>query len=205
MKKLELTVSLREEKGRGPAGRMRRAGQLPGVIYGKSGSISISVNARDFMFFMRKASGSVVLIELSVDGKDKKLAVIQEIQRNPLNDRYEHVDFHELSANEEMSAHIPVHIIGESTGVKNENGLLDVHLHAIDVKCLPAKLPEYIEIDVSNLHVGEAIHIADLKPIEGVTFTGHAEISIVSCAEPRVKEEETEAEAAPEAVAAESA
>lgn len=186
MKKLELTVELRTKNGSNASHGLRQTGKVPGVVYGKikgkQEALSISVEEKTLLSFLRKAAGSVVLIELKIEGLNgSKLAVLQATQRNPITDRYTHIDLHEIATDEPMHAHIPVHIVGESFGVRNEDGLLETHATIVDVRCLPAKLPEFIEVDISDLKVGQAIHVSDLKEIEGVEFIGNQDTIIITC------------------------
>lgn len=205
MKQLKLKVSQRKTSGSAESGRLRKQGKIPAVIYGKSGVQHVLVDEPDFRKLMRAAAGSASLLELSDDQGGSKLTLIKEIQRNPIKDNVMHVDFQEVSPNEPMHAVVPVHIVGESYGVKNENGVLEAHMHSINIRCLPKHLPEYIEVNIDDLHAGHSIHVKDIKAIEGVSFLEDAGTTIVSCAHERkvVEEEEVVAEAAIEAPAAE--
>lgn len=123
------------------------------------------------------------------------------MQRNPVTDAFLHVDFHEVAANEVFTTSVVVHVSGESFGVRNENGVLEVHAHALKVRALPRNLPSSIDLDVTELRSGQAIHVRDLKPIDGVEFLDNADVVVVSCVTPRA----LEAEAAAEPAAAEPA
>ena len=207
MKQLKLQVTQRKMSGSADSGRLRKEGKLPAVIYGKTGSQPLIVDEPEFRKLMRAAIGSVSLIEIIDDKGGKKLALIQEIQRDSVTDKFLHVDFHEVSEHEPMHASIPVHVVGKSYGAKNENGILEVHLHTLEIRCLPKDLPEYVEIDISELHVGQAIHISDLPVLEGVSYLGEPDAVVTSCSEARkVSEEEEEvAETASEEVDKEEA
>jgi large subunit ribosomal protein L25 len=181
MKQVKLSVENREAVGRGPVRRLRAAGRIPAVIYGPSGNRPLSIAEPEFRMFMRKAAGTAALIQVSDDKGATTLSVLQHVDRDPVTDRFTHVDFHEVAANKPMTAHIPVHVEGTAYGVKNEDGLIEVQHHAIDVQCLPKDLPEFIEVDVTGLHAGEAIHVGDLSAIEGVTFLWEPDVVIVSC------------------------
>lgn len=190
MKQLKLSVSHRGVLGSTACKRLRKSGFVPAVIYGKSGSESISIKETELRKLMRAIGGSATLVEVTNDKGAAKLSVIENLHREPTTGAFLHVDFHEVSANEEMHATLPVHTTGESVGVKLENGILEVVLHHIDVKCLPKNLPEYITIDISDLHVGQAIHLKSIPKMEGVTVIGDPEIVVISCSEPRKAEEE---------------
>lgn len=191
MKQLKLTVSHREVLGSTACKRLRKAGIIPAVIYGKSGNESISIKETELRKLMRATGGSATLIEVTNAKGNVKLSVIEKLHREPTTGAFLHVDFHEVSANEEMHASLPVHTTGESVGAKFENGNLEIVLHHVDVKCLPKNLPEYITIDITDLHVGQAIHLKSIPKMEGVTVLGDPETVIVSCSEPRKIEEET--------------
>lgn len=190
MKQLKLSVSHREELGSRACWRLRKTGQIPAVIYGKSGSDSIQVQESEFRKLMRSIAGSVSLIEVVADKGPKKLSVIEKVQREPSTGVILHVDFHEVSPDEEMHATLPVHTSGDAIGVKDQGGVLEVMLHHIDVKCLPKNLPEHMTIDISELKVGDAIHIKNLPAMPGVTILGDPETVVAACSEPRKVEEE---------------
>src|SRR5271157_2930975 len=101
-----------------------------------------------------------------------------------MTDRYLHVDLHEVKADEKMEINVPVHMSGESTGVKNEAGVLEVASHTLRIRCLPKDLPAFIDVDVTELRVGQTIHISELKPIAGVVFMGDKSQPVVSCVQP---------------------
>ena len=101
-----------------------------------------------------------------------------------MTDRYLHVDLHEVKADEKMEINVPVHMSGESFGVKNEGGVLEVASHTIRIRCLPKDLPAFIDVDVTELHVGQTIHFGELKPVAGVVFLGDKSQPVVSCVQP---------------------
>lgn len=181
MNKPELTVSTREGKGRGYARRLRAQGRIPAVIYGRNGSTSLSLAERDFLALMRRTGGAATVITLVDEKQAQRMSVIQAMQRDSITDRFKHVDFFEVSADHLMTASIHVHTIGEAKGVKTDGGVLDISMHELEVSCLPADLPEFIEIDVSHLAVGDAVHIREIKEIPGVTFLDDANAVVVSC------------------------
>lgn len=199
MKQLKLTVSLRKERGSGACGRLRRDRKIPAVVYGRSGSEAITVDEINFRKMMREAKGAAALVEVVDDQGAQKLTVVQKVERDPVTDSFLHVDFHEVAPDEMMHASLPVQVKGESTGVKNENGILEVHIHTADVRCLPANLPEFIVVDVTELHVGEAICVKDLEKMEGVDYMGDPGVVVISCSEGKKVEAEDEEEASKEA------
>jgi large subunit ribosomal protein L25 len=201
MKQLKLSVYRRPASGSAASKRLRKQGKIPAVIYGKSGAHNLMVEERDFRMLMRTAAGSTTLVEVTNDVGEQKLSIIQGYQRHPTTDKFLHIDFHEISANEEMHASLNIHIVGEAYGEKNEGGTLEVHMHHIDVRCLPKDLPEFINVDVNELRVNQSIYVKDLAKIAGVVFDADAEAVIATCVEPR-KESEAEASEAAAVVAA---
>ena len=192
MKQLPLPVSERKENGSTAVRRLRKAGKIPAVVYGRSGVRSLQVNRTDFQDLWKKASGGAALIQINDKEGAKTLAVLQQLQRDPVTDNILHIDFHEVSAKDTLTIPLPIHITGESVGAKNEGGVLEIHLHEVEIRCLPRDLPEFIELDVTELQVGESLHVRNLPALENVTYNSDPEATIVSCLSPRVSEPEDE-------------
>jgi large subunit ribosomal protein L25 len=157
------------------------------------------VAAPEFTKLLKDIAGRAALIELKRDQSGSALSFLQEVQRDPITDRFLHVDLQEVKENEKMVINVIVHTVGESTGVKNEGGILDISSYRLRIRCLPKDLPAFIEVDVTELAVGEAIHVSELKPIAGVEFLDDKNQSVVLCSAP------PEEEAAPVVAAAEGA
>jgi large subunit ribosomal protein L25 len=189
MKTLVLRVARREELGRGPSKRLRREGFIPAVVYGKSGVEHLRVASDVFREMMRERGDRAALIELNIDDRSKKISLLQEIVRDFCSDHFQHIDFKEIDENEEMVAILPVHLKGEAHGVKNEGGVIEFTTHAVEVRCLPKNLPDAVELDISELKVGQSVHVQELPTIEGVSYT-HGDIVVVACT--KVEEEEKE-------------
>lgn len=189
MKQLELKVITRKETGRGSNRRLRASGKLPGVIYGKKGSRPLIIEQTDFRVLWKAIAGVTALIQIDVEGDKPALSIIKEVQRDSRTDQFIHIDFHEVSTTERMQTNVAVHIIGESIGVKNEGALLEVFAHNLEIRCLPTDLPSTIDVDVSELHTGDSVHIKDLKEIEGVEYLADPELLVVACVAPAVQEE----------------
>ena len=175
MKQLELKVITRKETGRGSNRRLRASGKLPGVIYGKKGSRPLIIEQTDFRVLWKAIAGVTALIQIDVEGDKPALSIIKEVQRDSRTDQFIHIDFHEVSTTERMQTNVAVHIIGESIGVKNEGALLEVFAHNLEIRCLPTDLPSTIDVDVSELHTGDSVHIKDLKEIEGDEYLADPE------------------------------
>lgn len=194
-KQLKLSAQPRAGVGRTAVKKIKAQGLVPAVIYGGHDEpINLSVNKREITSLLAHATSEHVLVDLQIgEGADSRsaLALIQEVQHHPLRRDVLHVDFHAVRADEKLHAEIPVEPYGEASGVKNFGGILEINLHAIEIECLPKDLPEMIRIDVSNLNVGEGIHIKDIQFPEGVTPRGDAELTVVRVAAPKVEAEAT--------------
>lgn len=187
MKQLSLTVTSRELHGRGPTRRLRVAGSIPAIIYGPSGNQSVAVAADAFRDLMRAKGTAASLIELTVDGK-KILSLIKEFQRHPITQKFLHIDIMEINPSSPMTAAIPVRAIGEAHGVKTDGGTLAIVSQTINVRCLPKDLPEFIEIDVTELKVNESIHVGEVKAPQGITFPGDPKRVVIVCSEMAAEE-----------------
>lgn len=197
MRQFQLNVSSRDQVGTRASGRLRREGKVPAVIYGKhSAPRNLSIDGALLKAMMRQVGSSVALVELDEEGK-KSLAILQKVERHAFKDHLMHVDFHEISPDEPLHIHLPVHLKGEAPGVATEGGTLNIVLHTIDVRALPHQMPSFIEIDISSLKIGEPIHVRELKALPGVTFLAPADQVVVSINAPIVEAEPAPAEAAP--------
>jgi len=183
---LTLKVATRAQTGRSASRRLRKGNCIPAILYGKhTDPEKLSIDGPEFTRLLKTVAGRALLIELSRDDKpDKALSFLQEIQRDPMTDRYLHVDLHEVKAEEKFEIRVPVRVTGESFGVKNQSGVLEIASHLLRIRCLPKDLPESIEVDVTPLNVGQTIKIGELKPVPGVTFLDDKGQPVVSCVEP---------------------
>ena len=146
------------------------------------------------MVLWKQVSGIATLIEVYEDDRDAVWSIIKEVQRNPVTDAFLHIDFHEIERGKPMQASISVRLVGESIGVKTEDGLLEMRAHEVEVRCLPRHLPEVIEIDVSELHIGHSVHVSEIEVPEGVEFLDDPSKLIVACVGIAEEEEPEEVE-----------
>jgi len=189
MKKYQLTVTNREGTGRSASRRLRKAEKIPAILYGKhTKPESLAVNAPEFVKLLKEISGRAALIELKRDAGSTALSFLQEVQRDPITDKYLHLDLQEVKENEKMIINVAIRVIGEAYGVKTEGGILETTTHRLRIRCLPKDLPSVIELDVSALKVGESIHVGELKPIEGVDYLDDKNQTVVLCVEPPAEE-----------------
>ena len=181
---------------------MRSQGRVPAVVYGRQTQPqNLEVNRKEIEDLMHHSISENLLVDLSVanDARPKRLALVQEIQHHPLNGDVMHIDLHEVSENEKVTVLVPVETTGEAAGVKTGGGVLEHVLFKIKVRALPKDLPEVITLDVAHLEIGQAIHLGEIKPPEGVEILGDKKISVIAVAAPVTEAEEA---AAAEAAAA---
>jgi large subunit ribosomal protein L25 len=183
---LILNVAARPQTGRSASRRVRKANQIPAILYGKhTNPEAIAIDAPEFVRLLKSVSGRALLIELNrKDSSNKALSFLQEVQRDPITDKFLHVDLQEVKADEKLEIRVPIQVAGESFGVKNQSGVLEIATHALRIRCLPKDLPPVIVVDVTELKVGEAFKVGTLKPIPGVEYLDAKGQPVVSCVEP---------------------
>ncbi len=188
MQKYSLNVVNRSQSNKGTLKRLRSGGGIPGNIYSKGNARAITVSAVAFRNLNKKIGGGASLVELEDEKGEIALTNIQSVQINSVSRVIEHIDFREVARGESFVAKIPVHLDGSSDciGVKHEGGVIDHKTLELEIRCLPSKLPESILVDVSEMKVGEAIHVDDLNAIDGVEFLNNGVQVIVSCQPPTV-------------------
>ncbi len=206
---LSLTITPRAQTGRSASRRVRKANQIPAILYGKHTSPeTLAVDAPEFTRLVKAVAGRALIIELQrKDKAEKALSFLQEVQRDPITDKYLHVDLQEVKADEKIDVNVPVAIVNEAFGVKSQGGVLEISAKTLRVRCLPKDLPPVIEVDVSELKIDESIKVGGLKAVAGVEFRdlpGHSVVSVLSIEEEAVAEAATPAAgaAAPAAGAA---
>lgn len=192
MEQIELSAVVRDVKGK-KVKRLRAQGFIPGILYGKhlEEPICLMVPEKQLLKALSTTDGGRgVLFTLNIgDGETRKeYAILQDIQFHPYKLNVLHVDWHGISLEEEIEATIPVILKGEAVGTK-VGGVLEVVLEEIDVRCLPTNLPPHIEVDISNLNIGQSIHAKDLVLPEGVKLVTHEDEVIATVVAPRVSEE----------------
>jgi large subunit ribosomal protein L25 len=182
----KLNVAERAQTGRSASRRLRKANRVPAILYGKhTKPESLSIEGPEFVRLLKSVGDRAVLVELERAGKSEKaLSFLQEIQRDPITDKFLHVDLQEVKGDEKFEIRVPVHVVGESFGVKNQSGVLEMATHALRIRVMPKDLPEAITVDVTELKVGETFKVGSLKPIAGVEFLDAKGQPVVSCVEP---------------------
>jgi len=196
MQQKQLNVELRSKTGKGISRQLRMADMVPGVVYGKGmDPIAVSIKHRELRAATAGEGGQNNLITLVGGGTlDQSMAIIVDLQRDPLKGTYRHVDLHRVNMTEKLRVTVPVVLKGTAIGVK-EGGLLDLAHHELHVECLPGNIPDHIEIDITQLAVAHSIHVSDLTLPEGVKILDNPKTPVVSVLG-RAKEAEAPAEAA---------
>jgi large subunit ribosomal protein L25 len=197
-----LIAERRPAAGKGPAGRIRREGLVPAVVYGLGAdNVSVSVSSRELVHILSGGSGTNTLITLKIDGADE-LAIARQIQRHPVKGTVMHVDFVRVRADQTIQAEIPVHLVGEAEGAVR-GGVLEQLVHTLTVEAKPSDFPPSIEHDVTAIEIGGQVYVRDLTVPAGVTVLQNGDDLVAQISAPRVAEvpEGAEGEVAEGAVA----
>jgi large subunit ribosomal protein L25 len=190
----QLKAERREDTGKGVARKIRAAGGVPGVVYGRGADpVKIRVDARDLFHTLHTDAGMNVLVELRWDG-EKVLAMPREVQRDHLKGVFKHIDFIRIARDEKITVDVPVQIVGESPGVK-EGGVIEHHLWNLHIEAFPQDVPTAVEVDISAVQLHEAFKVSQLRLADTITVTNDPDETIVSVVPPQVlRVEEAEAE-----------
>ena len=192
MEKAIIKAEVRTGTGKTVAKDLRNKGIVPGNVY-KSGkeAISIQMPVKELEHALHTDAGENVLVILKITGGtkaiDDKTVVIKEIQREPIKFGILHVDFGEISLTEELKVDVPLIAHGEPVGVTADGGILEHIMHEVHVECLPADIPEKIEVDVSNLKLGESILVKDIPAPQGVKIMNDLELMVMIVKTPKVE------------------
>lgn len=202
MSELVLQAEIREITGKEYAKKLRQQGKVPGVFYAHDeAAIAITLEEQNIKKILTSAGG---LIDIQIGSKKKRKAIIKEVQTEPVRQSLVHVDVMGVQLKEKLNIEVPVHILGEAIGVKQQGGILHQYFRELEVICLPLDIPDHIDIDVSNLNLGDSISIKDLS-VPNVEIVGDPQQHVISVMAPTVVKEkpaEEVAEAAAEAAEA---
>lgn len=193
----ELTIQRRDATGKQVAKRLRREGRVPAILYGGARPEPITVEPKTVLRMLQGREGSTQLLTLRFDGEeDARLAIIRDLQFDPVSERLLHLDLQEVSADRPITVSVAIHTVGEPVGVKEQKGILNLVLHEMEISCLPSALPDRIDADVTPLRIGDVLTLGDLRLPEGVRATGDPEQAVAIVAPPRTEEEAGAAAAA---------
>ncbi|HAX76922.1 MAG TPA: 50S ribosomal protein L25 [Cyanobacteria bacterium UBA11372] len=196
---MELTVESKKREAGTKPNALRRSGLIPAVLYGHKGveSVALTVDAKVAERLLEKASVNNTVIDLKVaDMGWSGKTLLREVQIHPWKRFPYHLSFFAIAAHGPIDVEVPLHFVGEATGVKNGGGVLDTVITALQVRCAPDKIVDSIEINVSSLEVGSSLYLRDIVLPEGVTALADGEQPIVTVAAPRTSDEDTTAAAA---------
>jgi large subunit ribosomal protein L25 len=196
MAELKIEVQRREETGKGPSRRLRAGGMIPAVVYGGGKEpVPIQVERNIVLQLLKQGGGenAVFLLKLSGTGKSRH-TMVRKIDVDPISRQIAHIDFQRILLTEKVRVQIPLELIGEAWGVKNEGGVLDFITREVEVECLPTDIPQKLEVDVSDLHVGQHLEVKDLVIPPGVQVLDEPDRVMAAVAHSRVAAEVTELE-----------
>lgn len=207
METLEIEAGLRDPGGKQKARRLRRSGKIPGILYGpKTDAVALELNKREFSNRVAGLEGShLVRLKSSSTALADKVALVKEMQYHPITGEVVHADLYEVDLTARIRVHVPLHFIGKATGVVR-GGILQPIVREIEVECLPLDIPEFFNVEVSDLDIGDSAHIEDLLMPEGIKAIYESNLALVAVVPPTVEEAPTPAtapvEGAPAAPAA---
>ena len=190
MEKFELNANVRKSTGNSPARELRRSGLIPAVLYGpQTEPVLLSVSVKDLEQVFKKGNvGSMILNLVIQNGQQvTKPAMIKELQSHPVSGNFIHIDFYEIDMNRKINVMIPVVTVGTSKGVE-EGGLLQIVRRELEVLCLPGDIPEAIEIDITDLDIGDSIHMEEIPLGENIELLSDANFTVVTVVSPKVEE-----------------
>lgn len=196
---IELKTKIRTTTGNGPARRLRMSGQIPAVLYGpKTEPVLLSVNKSDLELVFKKGGIGQVILNLVIQKNGETLtmpAMIKELQTHPVSRNFIHIDFYEIKMDQKITAKIPVVTIGKAKGVEL-GGMVQIIRRELEVECLPLEVPESIEIDISDLDIGDSIHVGDISLEGEIEILEEDDYTVVTVLSPKMEEEPEEEEEA---------
>jgi large subunit ribosomal protein L25 len=207
--KIEIKANERMVKGTGASRRLRHSGITPGILYGNNKDAkSIEINAKDLSLQFRKEVFHSSILTLDLNGQ-KEAVILRDYQLDPVSSNLLHIDLQRINENQKLHVKVPFHFVNEETapGVKLEGGIISHIMTEVDIACLPKDLPQFIEVDLAELGLGESIHLSQIKIAEGIELTPltHGnDAAVTSITKPRVVVETEEVAAAAEGDEAEA-
>ncbi|UCB46125.1 MAG: 50S ribosomal protein L25 [Spirochaetota bacterium] len=197
-----LDIKKREATGKGAAKKLRREGYIPAIMYGFKGNKSIAVSFNEFKRLFEEI-GEHAIVTLNLEGKEQIDVIVKDFQLDPVKRNIIHVDFFEIQRGQVLRTEIPIKITGTSVGIK-KGGILEEFVRDIEIECLPKDIPDSIIIDITELDIGDSIHIRDIEVSDEIKIISNPDQVVLTIGipskivEPVVEEAEEEEEAAPE-------
>ncbi|HEX2261024.1 MAG TPA: 50S ribosomal protein L25 [Candidatus Binatia bacterium] len=200
METLEIQVEMREVGSKRQARRIRRDGKIPGVLYGpKTAPVPLELNKKEFSNRVAGLEGShLVRLKSGSTALADKVALVKEMQYHPITGEVVHTDLYEVDLTARIQVRVPLHFVGKAAGVVR-GGILQPIVREIEVECLPLDIPEFFNVEVSALDIGDSVHIEELSIPEGVTVVSESNLALVSVVPPTVEEAPTPTAAPAEA------
>ena len=193
MAQYQLAATVRDKMGKEAAKKMRREKNIPGIFYGpKSEPVMLSFKDGDLRKILKTSASENIIMGLQLQsekGTETKMVMLKELQSDPIKDSYIHADFYEISMDKELTLNIPIILVNTPVGVSN-GGILQHVRRELTISCLPDKVIESIEVDVSALEIGESLHIEDVVLPEGITTSQEGRLTVAVVNAPTVSEEE---------------
>jgi large subunit ribosomal protein L25 len=179
--RIKLQVTEREGRGSSDARRLRKAGFIPGVLYGKGkSSYAISVPERELRRVLTGQGGLHAILDVVLEGQQSTHAsILKDYQQDPIRGHISHIDLHEVRLDQPIQSSVTVQLVGEPAGVK-EGGVLSQVQREINVEALPMEIPEHIDLDVSSMNIGDTLRLADLAPLDGVTYLDNPDETVLA-------------------------
>ena len=197
MSEISIQAKRREKSTKGAVNSLRRNGEIPGIFYAK-GSDPIVLSVPELSLKPLVYTSETHIVNLNIDGKTEKKSILKNVQFDPVTDKIIHFDLLGISLDQEIEIEVPVALEGSAKGVK-EGGIIQHTLHKLQISCLPADIPEHITIDISDLGLGDSVHIKDLN-YDKLKFLQPEEVIIVSIVVPRAAQEPTPGEVTEEEI-----
>ena len=197
METLEIQVDARDKQRKRDAKRLLRAGKIPGVLYGpKTVAVALALDQREFSSRVAGLEGShLVRLKSASASLAEKVALVKDMQYHPISGNVIHADLYEVDLTAKITVHVPLHFVGKAAGVVR-GGILQPIVREIEVECLPLDIPEFFNVDVSALDIGDSVHIEELTMPEGVTAVSEPDQALVAVVPPTVEEAPVAAEPA---------
>ena len=194
METLFLEAQNRKKTGSANGRRTRRAGLIPGNIYGHKQSHNITILSHDLEMLRRKMHSEHAVIKIKKDGEELDV-LVKSIQRHHVTHNIIHVDFLIINLDEVVKITVSIEPVGEADGVKNHGGVLELIRREVEIECKAGDIPSALQVDVSHLGIHEVIRIEDLPKVDGVTYSNDPKLTVLTIASPTVQEETTDEEA----------
>jgi large subunit ribosomal protein L25 len=201
---IEVEAQSRKVQGRGASRRLRHGGKVPGILYGgKSAPVNIELDHNALYHHLRNEKFHASILTLALDG-EKQQVLLRAVNMHPWKSEVQHIDFQRVSADQKIHISMPLHFVNaeKSPAIKEQGGLITHVLNEIDIRCLPADLPEFVEVDLSQISIGHSIHVRELALPKGVELAlgGNENPTVASAQIPKAAIAEEEAAAAAAAV-----